>query len=108
MPAKGFHVLVVDLKVDPENPLYEGLGVSLVGGRANLPNATSADTLNAVGQAVKALVDALPATERDVVVLTGPAPVQVYLVTFHVVVHSFSSVRYRDGRGGDCSVAQHG
>lgn len=96
----------LDLSVTPSNPLYDGLGVTEVGGRANLPNATSAEVLNAFGKAVKGMVEAC--AERDEVILTGPAPVQVYLVAFHAVVHAFKTVRYQDGRGGDCLVAQHG
>ena len=98
--------LRVDLSVNTSNPLYADLGVTEVGGRFNLPNATSDSVLNAVGKAVKGLVD--NCAERDEVILTGPAPVQLYLVAFHCVVHSFRVVRYQDGRGGDCVVAQHG
>jgi len=101
-------VLKLDLTVAPTNPLYAGLGVTEVGGRANLPAATSADVLNAVGRAVAEQVALLPVAERDEVVLTGPAPVQIYLVAFHGVVHAFRIVRYMDGRGGDCLVSQHG
>lgn len=101
-------VLKIDLTVAPSNPLYAGLGVTEVGGRANLPNATSAEVMNAFGKAVKGVVDALPVSERDEVVLTGPAPVHLYLVAFHAVVHAFKTVRYMDGRGGDCLVSQHG
>lgn len=101
-------MLKIDLTVSPNNPLYAGLGVTEVGGRSNLPNATSAEVLNGFGKAVKGLVDNCPAEQRDEVVLTGPAPVQLYLVAFHAVVHAFRSVRYQDGRGGDCLVSQHG
>jgi len=101
-------MLKIDLSVTPSNPLYAGLGVTEVGGRANLPNATSAEVINTIGKVVKGMVDALPVGERDEVVLTGPAPVQIYLVAFHGVVHCFRSVRYQDGRGGDCLVSQHG
>ena len=101
-------MLVLDLMVSPENPLYEGLGVTMVGGRANLPEATSEGVINAFGKAVKGVVDETPVSERDEVVLTGPAPVQLYLVAFHAVVHAFTAVRYKDGRGGDCLVARHG
>lgn len=98
--------LKVDLGVNTANPLYEGLGVTEVGGRFNLPEATSANVLNAVGKAVKGMVDGC--AERDEVILTGPAPVQVYLVAFHCVLHAFRTVRYQDGKGGDCVIAQHG
>ena len=101
-------MLKLDLTVAASNPLYAGLGVTEVGGRANLPNATSAEVCNTFGKIVKGLVDALPVGERDEVILTGPAPVQLYLIAFHAVVHAFRSVRYMDGRGGDCLVSQHG
>lgn len=95
-----------DLKVSPENPLYAGLGVTEVGGRANLPNAMSADVLNAVGRYVAQQIES--ENNREEVILTGPAPVQIYLVVFHAVVHRFKIVKYVDGRGGEAIVAQHG
>ena len=98
--------MIINLAVNIDNPLYEGLSVTMVGGRANLPKATSDRVLNAVGTAVLAQVNAC--VQRDEVILTGPAPVQIYLVAFHAVVHAFKTVRYQDGRGGDCIVAQHG
>lgn len=100
--------LTVDLSISPSNPLYAGLGVTEVGGRGNLPDAMVAPTLNAIGTAVRKLVEATDPSERDLCVLTGPAPIQLYLVAFHAVVHRFREVQYVDGRGASCTVAQHG
>lgn len=102
----GDHHMVIDLTVRPDNPLYAGLGVTLVGGRGNLPRAMDLMTLNVIGTNVQRMLDAV--TERREVVLTGPAPVQAYLVVFHAVVHRFYKVVYKDGRGTECTIAMHG
>jgi hypothetical protein len=110
--TEGIHTkgqkMKLDLTVSPNNPLYAGLGVVEVGGRANLPDATSAKVVNVFGAAIAEAVAQIPAHLRGEVVLTGPAPVQLYLVAFHGVLHAFRTVRYQDGRGGDVVVAQHG
>jgi hypothetical protein len=102
----GGRMLRIDLSVNASNPLYAGLGVTEVGGRFNLPNAMSADVLNAIGKTVAGMIEAV--ADRDECILTGPAPVQVYLVVFHGVVHRFRKVQYLDGRNESCTVAQHG
>jgi len=104
--AEEATMLTLDLSINPDNPLMAGLGVELVGGRGNLPNAMAADTLNRFGANVLAQVQA--ATDRELVVLTGPCAVQLYLVAFHAVVHAFSEVRYRDGKGGEVTISKHG
>ena len=96
----------LDLTVSPTNPLYAGLGVTEVGGRANLPNAMSDTVINTVGKAIGEMVRSC--TDRSEVIITGPAPVQIYLVAFHAVLHTFTVVRYRDGKGVETTVAQHG
>ena len=98
--------LIIDMTINTRNPLYAGLGVEEVGGRANLPDAMTAETLNSVGKAVQRLVDDHP--DRDLVVLTGPCAVQCYLVALHVVLHLFKEVQYRDGRGQTVIIAKHG
>ena len=87
--------------------LYAGCEIEEVAGRANLKTPV-AEAVNIVGRNIAALVEHLPAAERDDVTLTGPMAVWAYLVVFHAAVHRFSRVYYDDGRGGPVLVAAHG
>lgn len=87
--------------------LYTGCTVETVAGRANLTTPVPA-AIDAVGRNIAALVDAIPATERGEVTLTGPMAVWSYLVVFHAVVHRFGRVYYDDGRTGPVLIAAHG
>lgn len=97
--------MLIDLTVSPSSPLYAKLGVTLIGGRPVLPNAMDLNTLNSIGEKVLEMVEA--ELERDECTLTGPAPVQVYLTAFHIVVHRFSKVTYLDGKKQSVIIAQH-
>lgn len=87
--------------------LYAGCEIEEVGGRANLKTAP-AEAANIIGRNVRQMVESVPPTDRDEVVLTGPMAVWSYLVVFHVVLHSFKRVVYDDGRGSAVVVAAHG
>lgn len=87
--------------------LYQGCAVEEVAGRLNLTTPV-AEAVNIVGRNINAMVAAVPASERDVVVLTGPMAVWAYIIVFHAVVHAFKEVRYDDGRSGEVVVAKHG
>lgn len=87
--------------------LYAGLTVEEVAGRLNLTTPVE-EAVNVVGRNIAAMIEALPASERDEVTLTGPMAVWSYLVVFHAVVHRFRRVYYDDGRSGPVLVAAHG
>lgn len=96
----------IDLSLSNEL-LYKGCNVEVVAGRANLTTPIS-EAVEIVGANIAALVNAIPANERQQVVLTGPMAVWSYLVVFHAVVHAFREVVYDDGRSGAVVVARHG
>ena len=87
--------------------LYAGCEIEEVAGRENLKTPV-ADAVQIVGRNINALVESLPATERDEVTLTGPMAVWAYLIVFHCVVHRFTRVYYDDGRSGAVLIAAHG
>lgn len=95
----------IDLSLT-NDALYKGCEILEVGGRLTLNTAT-AEATNIVGRNVAAIVEVIPASERDEVVLTGPMAVWAYLVVFHQVVHKFGHVYYDDGRSGAVLIAQH-
>lgn len=86
--------------------LYAGCAIEEVAGRANLTTPME-EAVNLVGRNVAALVKAVPADDRAEVVLTGGAPIYVYLIAFHAVVHAFNRVYYDNGRQR-VLVAAHG
>ena len=96
----------IDLSLS-NTELYRGCAIEVVAGRANL-STPIAEAVELVGANIAALVGAIPAAERQQVVLTGPMAVWSYLVVFHAVVHSFREVIYDDGRSGPVVVARHG
>ncbi|MFW9606338.1 MAG: hypothetical protein ACMV0I_07315 [Pseudomonas sp.] len=96
----------IDLSLSNEL-LYQGCNVEVVAGRANLTTPV-AEAVEIVGANIDKIVAAVPASERQQVVLTGPMAVWSYLIVFHAVVHSFREVVYDDGRSGAVVVARHG
>lgn len=87
--------------------LYAGCEIEEVGGRKNLLTPV-AEASNIIGKNIAEIVAETPATERDLVTLTGPMAVWAYLVVFHAVLHAFARVNYSDGRGNDVTIAAHG
>lgn len=100
-------MLTLDLTLSATNPLYAGLTISEVGGRLTLADAAAAETLNTIGRNAKKIVDEAVAAGERKVTMTGPMAMQAYLVVFHVVLHRFSEVRYRDGQGQEMLIAAH-
>lgn len=97
---------VIDLSLENAS-LYEGCEITEAGGRKNLATPQS-EAVNIVGRNINAMMEAVSASNRKVVVLTGPMAVWSYLVVFHAVVHRFDRVYYDDGRSGRALIAQHG
>lgn len=87
--------------------LYNGCTIEEVAGRLNLTTSV-ADAVNIVGRNINTICEAIPASDRNEVTLTGPMAVWAYLVVFHAVVHRFRRVYYDDGRSGPVLVAAHG
>jgi hypothetical protein len=96
----------IDLSLKNES-LYAGCVTEEVAGKLNLKTAP-AEAIDVVGRNIAAIVEAIPASDRNEVTLTGPMAVWSYLVVFHAVVHRFSRVWYDDGRSGAILIAAHG
>jgi hypothetical protein len=97
--------MTIDLSLN-NTELYAGCEVEEVNGRMNLTTPV-AEATSMVGSNARKIVDAVPADERDEVILTGPMAVWAYLIVFHVVVHSFAAVYYSNGRE-TVLIAKHG
>lgn len=86
--------------------LYAGCEIGEVGGRQTLMTKP-VDAANIIGRNAKAIVDAVPAAERDRVTLTGAMAVWAYLIVEHVVLHMFGELWYDDGKGNTVLIAKH-
>lgn len=95
----------IDLSLTNQK-LYDGCTIEEVAGRHNLTTPMD-ETIAIVGRNIAAVVKDTPPEDRTEVVLTGGAPIYVYLVVFHAVVHAFSRVVYDNGRQS-ALVAAHG
>jgi len=62
------------------------------------------ETLNKIGENADSIVSRLQ--PRDEITLTGAAPIPVYLVVFHIVVHRFKKVYY-DNEMYNLLIARH-
>lgn len=104
--------MIIDLAIKKENLVYCGCEIEEVGGRYNLLRASAENTLNIIGRNISCIVNNISiedfVNERKEVILTGGAPIQVYLVALHVVLHVFEVVKYVDGKGNEMRVAAHG
>lgn len=87
--------------------LYKGCEIEEVAGRKNLKTPLQ-EAVNIVGTNANSIVDAVPATERAEVTLTGPMAVWAYMLVFHACVHAFKKVYYDDGKSGAVLIAAHG
>lgn len=94
----------VSLKNDA---LYAGCEITEVSGAKNLitPPATAKEI---IGKNAAAILDAVPANQREEITLTGGMAVWAYLVVGHYAFHRFKSVRYADGKGNDIEICRHG
>lgn len=81
------------LNLSLENKLlYHNIPTKKVGGRLTME--LTDDTLNRVGENIEALIRDIH--DRMEITLTGAAPIPVYLVAFHCVVHRFRNVYYEN------------
>lgn len=84
------------------NAVWAGCNVESVAGRYNLTTPI-ADAINVVGANVAAMN-----LSGDEIEITGGCPVPITLIVYHVVLHRFKKVWYRDGKGDVFLVAAHG
>lgn len=70
--------------------LYEGISIAKVGGRLVID--LSDEVLNKIGENIEKWLQTQE--DRSEIILTGAAPIPVYLIAFHLVVHRFRKVRY--------------
>lgn len=82
--------------------LYTGIDIHRTGGKMSID--LSDNVLNLIGENVDGIVSAI--FPRDEITLTGAAPIPVYLVVFHIVVHRFKKVRY-DNEMYQLLIARH-
>jgi len=87
--------------------IYSGCDIENVAGRLNLKTPVN-EAVQFVGTNISKIVSGIDRKERNDVTLTGPMAVWSYLVVFHAVVHSFSSVWDDDGRNNPVLIARHG
>ena len=93
--------MILDLSLlNPD--LYNGIEVHQAGGKRSID--LSDDILNKIGENADRIITAI--TQRDEITLTGAAPIPVYLVVFHIIVHRFKKVRY-DNEMYQLLIARH-
>ncbi len=83
--------MILDLSLQ-NTDLYQGIVIHRTGGKLSVD--LSDDVLNIIGENVDRIVSTL--LPRDEITLTGAAPIPVYLVVFHMVVHRFKKVQYNN------------
>lgn len=93
--------MILDLSTKNE-ALYNNVQIYKTGGKSSVN--LSDEILNIIGENVEAIVT--KCTDREEVVLTGAAPIPVYLVVFHIVVHKFRKVIY-DNEMYRLNIARH-
>ncbi|HAR64169.1 MAG: hypothetical protein DKM50_00900 [Candidatus Margulisiibacteriota bacterium] len=82
--------------------LYQGVAIHEAGGRLAID--LSDDVLNQIGRNAGDLMAGIE--DRSEITLTGAAPIPVYLVVFHIVVHRFRKVYY-DNEMYNLLIARH-
>lgn len=98
--------MIINLSLT-NSELYAGCETEEVAGKINLTTPVEEAT-NIIGRNINKIIDSIPASERDEVILTGAMAIWSYLIVFHAVVHKFKIVRYDDGKGNNVIVAKHG
>lgn len=86
--------------------LYNGCTITEVGGRLTLTTPIPIAS-NIIGKNATSIIDKIPPSDRNELILTGPMAVWAYLVVFHVVLHKFNQIFYDDGRNDKILIAQH-
>lgn len=92
----------LDLGIRTDNPLYDGVEIQEVGGRATV-EATQA-TIDKIASNATKIADAAP--DRSVVTLTGPTPKWIDMKVVLIMRPRFRQVRYNDGRGVELVLSQ--
>ena len=98
--------LVLNLGLTQNPQLYEGCEIRTVGGRPVLVTPIE-KAIEIIGTNALRWVTSISEEQRDEIVLTGPMAVWAYLVVFHIVVHQFKRVIYKDGKGNEVLIAMH-
>lgn len=93
--------MILDLSLDNKS-IYTGVPSTEAGGRQAID--LSEDTLNTVGRNIANIL--AHETDHSEIILTGAAPIPIYLVAFHQVVHRFKRVIY-DNELYRLLIAQH-
>ncbi|MDD5456745.1 MAG: hypothetical protein PHV30_06910 [Candidatus Margulisbacteria bacterium] len=82
--------------------LYAGIQIYETGGKLSID--LTEEALNKIGENVEAIIK--EEKDRTEITLTGAAPIPVYLVVFHIVVHRFKKVYY-DNEMYNLLIARH-
>lgn len=98
---------IINLKVEKNSEIYEGCKIEEVGGRPVLQNSMDSKTLNNIGKNIQNVIEEYAKPSHYRCILTGPAPIQIYLIAFHLVVHRFSRIEYTDGKNASVIIARH-
>lgn len=96
----------IDLSLNNEN-IYKGIKIESFGGRKSFE--VNQENLDIIGENIYGYIQRLKedfndkaeggldlAGFNDSVTLTGATAIPVYLVAFHIVVHSFHEIRYKN------------
>jgi hypothetical protein len=101
----GENIMKLDLSLRNAS-LYEGCEIEEVAGRLNLLTPP-AEAVNIVGRNIHNIIASIPASDRQEIILTGGMAVWSYLIVFHAVVHTCTTVKYNDGRS-EIVISRHG
>ncbi len=93
--------MILDLSLNNKE-LYKNIKMYKTGGKHSVD--LSDEMLNILGENAELIVEEIK--DREEVVLTGAAPIPVYLVVFHIVVHKFRRVLY-DNEMYKLNIARH-
>lgn len=93
--------MILDLSLNNKE-LYKNIKMYKTGGKQSVD--LSDEMLNILGENAELIVAEIK--DREEVVLTGAAPIPVYLVVFHIVVHKFRKVVY-DNEMYKLNIARH-
>jgi len=93
--------LIFDLSLNNQK-LYKNIKTYKTGGKYSVD--LSDEMLNIIGENAELIIAEVK--DREEVVLTGAAPIPVYLVVFHIVVHKFRKVLY-DNEMYKLKIARH-
>lgn len=95
------YMVEIDLSLNNEE-IYKNVKIESFGGRKSFKvNQENLDTIGKnITEYIRRLKETFKNKEKDdfndSVTLTGATAIPVYLVAFHIVVHSFHEVRYKN------------